>query len=381
MAARLLNPADAPLVLEEWDAHSHRIGVATLNVEKTLNALSLPMIEILASALDRWAHDPGIAFLWLQGAGERAFAAGGDIQALHASVTRNHVAGKQVDDYAESFFEKEYRLDFMLHTYPKPILAWGHGVVMGGGLGLLTASSHRVLTERVRVAMPEITIGLFPDAGSTWLLRNMPPAWGAWMALGAVHFNQADGIASGLGNFAIPHAARADVVEALCAAHWSTSSVVNGKQLDALLAPFVVSPDRSSSQLLTHREAIERAFTPLPLDAADALTRIATLDTSIEYLRKAAAAAQHGCATTIGIVLEQMRRAPSLDLADCFRMEMVIATHCARNRDFAEGVRALLIDKDNAPRWTYADAAALPAGWVESHFAPPWAVNPLTDLG
>lgn len=381
MATRLLNAADAPLVLEEWDAGSHRIGVATLSVERTLNALSLPMIEILAPALHRWAQDPGIAFLWLQGAGERAFAAGGDIQALHASVTRNHVAGSQVDDYAETFFAKEYRLDYTLHTYPKPVLAWGHGIVMGGGLGLLTASSHRVLTERARIAMPEITIGLFPDAGSTWLLRNMPPAWAAWMALGAVNFNQADGIASGLGNFAIPHAARAAVVETLCAARWSSSSAVNGKQLDALLAPFVVPPDRASSQLLTHREAIERALAPLPGDASEALARLATLDTSIDYLRKAGAAARHGCATTIGIVLEQMRRARTLDLADCFRMEMMIAAHCARNRDFAEGVRALLIDKDNAPKWTYADAAALPAGWVESHFVPPWPVNPLIDLG
>lgn len=381
MATRLLNAPDAPLVIEEWDAGSHRVGVATLNVEKALNALSLAMIEILAPALDRWSQDPGIAFLWLQGAGERAFAAGGDIQALHASVTKNHDAGTQVDDYAETFFEKEYRLDYTLHTYPKPVLTWGHGIVMGGGFGLLTASSHRVLTERARIAMPEVTIGLFPDAGSTWLLRNMPPAWAAWMALCAVNFNQADGIASGFGNFAVPHAARAAVIETLCAARWSGSSAVNSKQLDALLAPFVVPPERASSQLLMHREAIERALTPLPRDAADALARLATLDTSVDYFRKAVAAARHGCTTTIGIVLEQMRRARTLDLADCFRMEMVIATHCARNRDFAEGVRALLIDRDNTPRWTHPDAAALPARWVDSHFVPPWPVNPLSDLG
>ncbi len=380
MQVRALNEADSPLRLEEWAAGDFRIAVATLNVEKTLNALSLPMIDILAPQLARWAADPKVVMLWLAGAGERAFAAGGDIQALYASVTRNHAAGAHVDDYAETFFEREYRLDHALHTFPKPIVAWGHGVIMGGGLGLLSAASHRVVTERARVAMPEVTIGLFPDAGATWLLRNMPQAWAAWLGLTGANMNQADAVASGLGNFPIPSAARADIQAALCAARFSGYAQADGELIGRVLQPFVSSPDPTTSALVRHREAMEAALLPLPADAAEALLRLGALADGDEYLAKGVAAARHGCPTTVGIVLEQLRRARELDLAGCFRLELVVGTHCARNRDFAEGVRALLIDKDNSPRWQHPDAAALPAGWVESHFAPPWAQHPLQDL-
>ncbi len=380
MHVHALNAPDSVLRLEEWQAGSHRIAVAILNNEKTLNALSLPMVEILAPQLTRWAMDPEVAMLWLGGAGDRALAAGGDIQALYAAIQRNHAAGGQVDDYAERFFEAEYRLDYQLHTFPKPVLGWGHGVVMGGGLGLLAAASHRVVTERVRIAMPEVTIGLFPDAGATWLLRNADPAWAAWLGLSGVHMNQADAHALGLGQYPMPSSLRETIQEALCAVAWSAEPEANAARLDTLLRRHVVLPDPAGSALVKHHAVLNAALLPLPQTAAEALQRLAQLPKDDDYLAKGVAAAAHGSPTTVALVLEQMRRAAALSLADCFRLELVVAVHCARNKEFMEGVRALLIDKDNAPKWTYPDAATLPHGWVASYFVPPWPQHPLQDL-
>ena len=380
MQVHALNAPDSVLRLEEWQAGSHRIAVAILNNEKTLNALSLPMVEILAPQLTRWAADPEVAMLWLGGAGDRALAAGGDIQALYAAIVRNHAAGQQVDDYAERFFEAEYRLDFQLHTFPKPVLGWGHGVVMGGGLGLLSAASHRVVTERARIAMPEVTIGLFPDAGATWLLRNAEPAWAAWLGLSGAHMNQADAVALRLGQYPLPSSTRETVQQELCAVSWSAEPEANAARLDTLLRRHVVVPDPASSALVKHRAALSAALVPLPQTAAEALQRLALLPKDDDYLAKGVAAATHGCPTTVALVLEQLRRSATLSLADCFRLELVVAVHCARNKEFMEGVRALLIDKDNAPNWTYADAQTLPPDWVESYFVPPWPLHPLQDL-
>ena len=249
MQVHALNAPDSVLRLEEWQAGSHRIAVAILNNEKTLNALSLPMVEILAPQLTRWAADPEVAMLWLGGAGDRALAAGGDIQALYAAIARNHAAGQQIDDYAERFFEAEYRLDFQLHTFPKPVLGWGHGVVMGGGLGLLSAASHRVVTERARIAMPEVTIGLFPDAGATWLLRNAEPAWAAWLGLSGAHMNQADAVALRLGQYPLPSSTREAVQQELCAVSWSAEPEATAARLDTLLRRSVATAQVRRSAL------------------------------------------------------------------------------------------------------------------------------------
>ena len=190
------------------------IAVATLNVPATLNSLDLTMVDALAAALVQWRDDPAVAMVYLRGAGDRAFCAGGDIQALYRSCKANREAGRRVDSYAEDFFEREYRLDYVL-TFPKPVLCFGHGVVMGGGLGLLAASRFRVVTPKSRVAMPEITIGLFPDAGGTTLLSAMPGSLGLFLGLTGTHFRGGDARALGLGTHLIADDAGPALEEAL----------------------------------------------------------------------------------------------------------------------------------------------------------------------
>ena len=339
------------------------LAVATLDSEETLNALSLPMARALDPKLEEWAGREEIACVLLQGAGQRAFSAGGDIQDLYRAMVRNHAAGSVVDDTPDRFFEAEYRLDHRIHTFPKPVVAFGRGFVMGGGLGLYSASSVRVVTPTTRIAMPEVTIGLFPDAGATWILRGLPPHLGLFLGATGNRMDAADALYVGLGTHFAP--AEGDPVAALVAADGDPNQA------------FDANPALDPGNLEQAEPVIVAAVPEIPADASGARAALETLAGKGDWFDRALATLRGGCPTTVGIVCEQLRRAPSLDLADCFRMEMVIASRCARFGDFAEGVRALIVDKDGAPKWR-SDGAH---DHVLAHFEPPWEVNPLADLG
>ena len=164
-----------PVVLfnEIKTANGKRFGVATLNAPASLNSLSVAMVRLLTPKLREWAKDEGIVGVLLDAAGDKAFCAGGDLRQLYQTLLE---CGPARNTYAESFFGEEYVLDHLIHTYPKPFLCWGHGIVMGGGVGLLAGASHRVVTLHSRVAMPEVNIGLYPDVGGSWFLRRTRPA-------------------------------------------------------------------------------------------------------------------------------------------------------------------------------------------------------------
>ncbi|MDH3642679.1 MAG: enoyl-CoA hydratase/isomerase family protein [Gammaproteobacteria bacterium] len=367
------NDERAPVLLFEHETSSgHVLAEAHLHVEATLNSLSLDMIDIIHPALDAWAARPEVVAVLFTGAGDRAFCAGGDIQALYHAMVRNHEQGEVVDEYPFEFFEREYRFDYRIHTYPKPVIAVGHGVVMGGGLGILSAARYRVVTERSRIAMPEVTIGLFPDAGQTWLLRNMPRHHATFLGVTGSHMNGTDALAVGLGTHGVAIAARGEVRDLLCSAAWGGDP---DEAVGAALA--ALTPGEFPDSQVQHIP--ESLGTDGEL--GEVVATIEALQGSSDWIDRGIAAMQGGCPTTVGIVVEQLKRAGAMELADTFRLEMTVATHCANNHDFAEGVRALLIEKDNAPRWQFDDLASLPLAYVDSHFVEPWSQNPLADLG
>lgn len=377
----VLNDEQAPAILAEWQTADGRVlGVITLNVPKTLNSLTLDMIRIMDPQLRAWADDERVAAIYLRGSGERAFCAGGDIQALYRSVTKNHAAGEQVDDHAVTFFEEEYRLDHLLHRYPKPVICFGNGVVMGGGLGLLSASSHPVVTDSSRVAMPEITIGLFPDAGGTSLLNRMPGSIGLFLGLTGAQINGSDALEVGLGRFLVAADKQAELEEALLSESWAGDDAAT--QLDTILARLdaASTSSRPESRVAPNQKAIDGALDGKEGDFAAVIEGVRSLAGRDGWVDKGLATLEKGCPITAGIVVEQLARAKSMALADMFRMEMVIGTHCARHPDFAEGVRALLIDKDQTPHWSVASLDEVPRERVLEHFEAPWETNPLADL-
>ncbi len=376
-----LNEASDVVVLEERPTRSgHTLAIATLNVEKTLNSLSLPMIEILAPQLARWCERDDIAAVLLRGSGERAFCAGGDIQALYSSMSRNRAAGRQIDDYPARFFEAEYRLDYAIHTASKPVICVGGGVVMGGGLGLFSAARYRLVTERSRIAMPEVTIGLFPDAGASWILKGLSCGHAVWLGMTGTHMSASDAMHIGLGTHSIASNDWPVLVDRLLSANWRGVSTADKDQIEDCIDA-CVRPTLAESAFAAHAGVLESALPTLPETLMETIVRLTDLAGRDAWIDKGLVAMRTGCPTSVGIVHEQLRRVVSMTLADAFRMEFNVASHCAENPDFAEGVRALIIDKDNAPAWRYGALQNLPHDYVAAHFDTTSAVHPLADLG
>ena len=375
----------APVLFEERKAaNGARIGVARLNVEKTLNALSLDMIDLLGPQFDRWAADDGIALIVLEAAGEKAFSAGADLHRMHKTMLEHHASSSRDDirgnEYAAAFFGREYRLDYRIHTCSKPVLCWGHGIVMGGGVGLMSGASHRVVTPESRVAMPEITIGLFPDVGGSWLLGRMPGGTGLFLGLTGARIQAADALFVGLADYCIAQSDKAQILSALLAQPWTRVRVDNDLLLTALLRSKAQSnlapgPVRQNLDLINDLCASG--------DLHQTVAAITALKTGDAWLDRAAATLAAGSPSTAGLSFELLRRARHLSLADVFRMEFVAALRCAQRPDLAEGIRALLIDKDQKPRWQPPALSGVTPQWIAGYFESPWKVNehPLADLG
>lgn len=366
----------ATVLLEERDAAGgKRIAIATLNVPKSLHALTLEMIRILDGALRRWAEDPAIVCVVLQSSTDKAFCAGGDVRSLRDAIL---AAPSQVPNTdAQAFFGEEYRLDYRIHTYPKPIMVWGGGIVMGGGLGLMAGASHRVVTETTRIAMPEVTIGLFPDVGGSWFLPRMPGRCGLFLGLTGAPLNAADALFTGLGDYVLSQQDRARVLDALFAADWQANDA--GIVMDRVLRALAPSDDTlPASEVRTHFDTIQALTASRALP--DVVQAIAGYEGESPWLRRAAATIRAGSPLSIALAWHAQARARHKSLAEVFRMELIIALRCCAQPDFVEGVRALLVDKDNAPRWSPLTLDALAPAMADDCFYAPWTTHPLADL-
>ncbi|HWK51560.1 MAG TPA: enoyl-CoA hydratase/isomerase family protein [Steroidobacter sp.] len=361
--------------------HGYRLGFAKLNAEKSLNALSLDMIRLLDPQLRRWAEDPQIACVVLYGAGEKAFCAGGDIRSLYNALKDQ--PGVMPNPTALAFFTEEYRLDYLLHRYPKPLLVWGSGIVLGGGLGLMAGASHRVVTETSRLAMPEITIGFFPDVGATWFLQRMPNRTGLFLALTGVQINGSDALVGGLADFSLRSTDRDALFARLPQAMWTADASDNRDVLSALLGEFAshATGVMPASNFKAYEQQIESFCAGESVK--DMVSRIVRYDGEEAWLKRAAATLAAGSPTSAVLGFELQRRTRGFDLADTFRLELSVALQCCARADFPEGVRALLIDKDQKPQWQPRTLDEITSQWIDGHFAVPvWpdSRHPLADL-
>lgn len=375
-----------PVLFDDLTAtNGYRIGTATLNAENTLNALSLDMIKLLKSQLILWLSDDTIAMVIIQATGDKAFCAGGDLQNLYQSM-RDHHASKQCEDilanhYASDFFAQEYELDYLIHTYSKPIMCWGHGIVMGGGMGLMAGASHRVVTEKSRLAMPEVRIGLFPDVGGTWFLNRMPGKLGLFLALTGATMNAADARFVGLADYTIAQTDKLLVMAALLQQPWGHSCQQNTQLLDDLLCHAGSQLTLSDGPLRQHAELINRLCSQDNLKQI--VASIKALQSDDPWLINAVRGLVSGSPGSLCLIDQMLQRAAGLSLAEVFRLEYLAALHCAAQADFAEGIRALLIDKDQQPNWQFGSISEVTPEWVAAHFIAPWQEDhhPLAQLG
>lgn len=355
-----------------------RIGLATLNNPKALNALSLEMIDLLYERLLQWQDDPELVAVWLDGAGDRAFCAGGDIVRLYEAMGEHP---GEIPPLAEAFFGREYRLDYLIHRFPKPIICWGSGVVMGGGLGLMAGASHRVVTETTRIAMPEINIGLYPDVGGTWFLNRMPQGTGLFLGITGAHCNGADALAVGWADQLVGSERREELLARLRALDWQGGGGDRERVTELLAELDSASRDlRPEGQVATHLAAMETAAAAETISTA--VNAILAIPDPDKWLARAQQSLANGCPTTAHLVWRQLREGGELSLADVFRRELIMSVQCAAHGEFREGVRALLIDKDNRPRWRYRHVDQVPESYVDEFFASPWpeSAHPLRDI-
>ncbi|MEQ5835581.1 enoyl-CoA hydratase/isomerase family protein [Marinobacter sp. NFXS9] len=355
-----------------------QIGLITLDSPHNLNALSLEMINVLQDTLDRWATDPAICLVLLWGAGERAFCAGADIRQLH-----DMIGGEDGIRQATRYFEAEYRLDHTLYVYPKPLVCWAHGYTMGGGLGLLSGCRYRLLAPSAQLAMPEVSIGLFPDVGAGYFLNRLPEGIGLFLGLTGARLNQADSLRIGLADLAVADETPDALLQRLLETRWTGDVAADDNRLYRLLAQFTRDQtiDLPDSELANHEQRIARLCRGESLpDIIHQLTGETVEDdpwwqTAINNLTE-------GCPTTGWLIWEQLRRARQFSLKDIFRMELIMAVRCCEGDELQEGIRARLIDRDNQPHWQYPTVDAVPYADVERYFTAPWAPadDPLADL-
>ncbi|HEY4043203.1 MAG TPA: enoyl-CoA hydratase/isomerase family protein [Rhodopila sp.] len=322
-----------------------RIGRILLNRPRALNALDLPMLRICATILETWRNDPHVHAVVIEGAGDRAFCAGGDIRALRdAQLSGDRAA-------ADQFFREEYALNLAIATYPKPYIALIDGICMGGGIGLSVHAPYRVATEHAGFAMPETAIGFFPDIGATFLLPRLPGELGVYLGLTGLRVTGADAVHAGLATHYTPRARLPELSAALA------------RDGVAALAAFGETLPRFS--LAEHRIAIDHCFSASTV--SEIVHRLESngaewAKAAVQALRKASPSALHW-------TLQALRRGRDLTLSRALEAEFALTRTTMAHPDFAEGVRAMVVDKDRAPAWQPAHIEEVDPVRIEALFA------------
>lgn len=337
-------------------------GVITLDRPTALNSLNLDMVRAMTAALRDWRNDPRITAVIVKGSSERAYCAGGDIRFFHQKGSATATGGAAL---IEDFFTEEYTLNHLVHTYPKPYVALMDGIVMGGGMGIAQAGPQarvRVVTERTKMAMPETGIGFFPDVGGGWFLSRAPGQIGTYLGVTGEIIGAADALYAGLADLFVPGAELAAL----------EAAIIDGKDARAAAqnfsTRFASQADPAQGQLAQHRAAIDRHFA---FDSVPAI--IASLSTNDSTFAAATLATLHRRSPLMmSVVLSQLRRAKHLEIADCLRMERTMVRRSFENGEVIEGVRALAIDKDHAPKWQPATLDEVTTEMVEKFFESAW---------
>jgi enoyl-CoA hydratase/carnithine racemase len=336
------------------------VGTVLLNRPQALNAFTLAMYRQFDSKLRAWAKDPDIHAVLIEGAGDRAFCAGGDVRAVYE-------AGKGISgdpSFTSVFFAEEYRIISFIHHFPKPYVAIIDGITMGGGAGVSVNGAYRVATERTMFAMPETGIGLFPDVGATRFLNLCPGHIGRYLGLAGARLGAADALYCGFATHFVPRELVPDLRAALTGIAWDAAN--RRSQVEAVLARFNADP--GPPPLDVRRAVIDRCFAG---DSVEAILDALQSETGDpQWAAETRALLLTKSPTSLRITLRQLILGRGLDLEDALRLEYRMTQHVMAAQDFYEGVRAALVDKDQKPRWRPGSLAEIDESAAEAYFAP-----------
>ncbi len=325
-------------------------GLIVLNRPRALNALSLVMVRRIASALDAWEKDAAVTRIVISGSGEKAFCAGGDIRSLHDLGK----AGRHEE--ALTFWREEYVLNHRIKTYPKPYVALVDGIVMGGGVGVSIHGAFRVAGDRWSFAMPEVGIGFFPDVGGTYVLPRLPGATGMWLALTGARLGRADSVALGLATHAVPTEHIGPLREALIAGE-NVETAIGGVVAASETAPHAAS-----------RAVIDRCFSAPSV--TEIMGRLDAESHHSEFAARTAATMRTKSPTSLRLTHAQILRGRTLNFTEAMRLEYRMVNRIITGHDFFEGIRAVVIDKDQKPMWDPASPEEVSDADVAAYFEP-----------
>ncbi|MEM9144668.1 MAG: enoyl-CoA hydratase/isomerase family protein [Pseudomonadota bacterium] len=337
-----------------------RLGLITLNRPEALNALTHGMVHAMTERLGAWAEDPGVALVAIQGTGDRAFCAGGDIRALYEAGRPGGASGAA----NWQFYADEYHLNALIKRFPKPYIAIMDGIVMGGGVGVAIHGSLRIATERTLFAMPETGIGLFPDVGGTWFLPRLPGKLGLWLGLTGARVRGMDCVRAGICDVFLDSESVEDALEWLAEGPWDAADEGSLDPLTVLRAPeaelITISADRPHPSL-------DLVDGPFGAESVEAL--LAALDAAGDWGQDQRRVIETKSPTCTRIAFRQIRAGATLDFSACMALEYRLARFCMTHGDFYEGVRATIIEKDGAARWTPSRLTDADNAYVETAFA------------
>lgn len=344
-----------------------------LNAEGSLNALSLEMIDLIQDRLDVCVKDEAVLALIINSAGQKAFCAGGDVVNLYKAIQ-----GEVSPSFPEDFFTREYLLDYTIHTYPKPIICWASGLVMGGGMGLMNGCSHRIVTETSQLSMPEVTLGLYPDVGASWFLNHMPGRTGLFLGLTGNPINASDALFVGLADRFIRSQSYELLISSLLTEHWDQDPNI---PINRVLREL----ENDSKQHMDDISLVKRHFEFIQEvtdkdNLAEVVAAIIAEPTDDKWINRAQKGILQGSPLAMHIVKQQLSIVRHMSLKQVFMSELILSVQCCQHREFPEGIRALLIDKDRDPDWTYKNINDVEECCLAEFFISPWPHNPLENL-
>ncbi len=336
----------------------NRIGHLTLNRPGRLNTLTLSMVRALWKQLQAWEDDPEILVVVLRASGEKSFCAGGDIRSLYDS----YITGNNLHTI---FFEEEYTLDHYIHGYSKPILALMDGFVLGGGMGLVQGASLRVITERVKMGMPEVSIGYFPDVGGSYFLSRLPGELGLYLGVTGAQVRAADALYARLADWCLPSNLLAEFDRRLDNMVWATPPL---EALCTLLAT-VAANKIPGAELKAFRHVIDEYFSIPDLQSIREALLTETRPEFQDWAEETVKLLDSRSPLAMSVTLELLRYGRTLSLVDCFKLELHLNHQWFAKGDVMEGVRALIIDKDKKPNWSPPSLAQVSTGQARNFFS------------